>query len=115
VTWFKIDDHITEHPKTQALSGNELALYIESLAYCSRNLTDGRFPLSEVGAWARRRRMRTGQAPTVGLINAKCWRRVNRTTLEVVDYLQHQRSRSSVQNERGRALERQRRHRDVTP
>lgn len=141
MTWFKMDDRITEHAKTRDLSSHELALYIESLAYCSRNLTDGQFPRSEAIAWARRRRIPHPSRPIAGLIQVGCWSApgpeqvevrsapgrgqvgsrsaVDDEMLQIVDYLQHQRSRSQIETERDAAADRKRKsrdsHGDVTP
>ena len=111
MTWFKIDDGITEHPKTRGLTFPEFGLFIESLAYCSRNLTDGQFPRSEVKLWLARRGGTRVSRQVDGILKAGCWREVDSETLEVVDYLQHQRSRSDVEKERSAAAERQRKSR----
>jgi hypothetical protein len=46
MTWVKLDDHFDEHPKIAALSDTALALWVASLAYCNRNLTDGFIPFA---------------------------------------------------------------------
>lgn len=44
MTWVRIDDAIDEHPKIAALDDSAFALFVASLAYCNRNLTDGFIP-----------------------------------------------------------------------
>lgn len=44
MTWIKIDDTVTEHPKCVALSSHAWTLWLHGLTYCSRNLTDGEIP-----------------------------------------------------------------------
>lgn len=46
MSWVKIDDHIDEHPKVAQAGPLGLALFVASLAYCNRNLTDGYIPRS---------------------------------------------------------------------
>lgn len=47
MTWFKVDDGFTEHPKLRALEANPrewaeaMAVWLAAGAYCARNLTDG--------------------------------------------------------------------------
>jgi hypothetical protein len=42
--WVWLDDGLTEHPKVAALSSDGLALFIASLCYSNRRLTDGFIP-----------------------------------------------------------------------
>ncbi len=44
MTWVKLDDHFDEHPKIAALSDSAMALWVTSIAYSNRNLTDGFVP-----------------------------------------------------------------------
>lgn len=46
MTWVKLDDRITEHPKVIETGPFGLALFVASIAYCNRNLTDGFVPRS---------------------------------------------------------------------
>ena len=45
--WVKIDDHFDEHHKFQKAGPLAAALWLAGLAYCNRNLTDGRIPRSK--------------------------------------------------------------------
>jgi len=40
--WFRVHDHIDEHPKIEPLSDPAFRLLIETWAYCRRNRNDGR-------------------------------------------------------------------------
>ena len=42
--WVKVDDHFDEHPKLQKAGPLAVALWLAGLAYCNRNLTDGKIP-----------------------------------------------------------------------
>jgi hypothetical protein len=42
--WIKFDDHFDEHPKIAALSDSAFSLWVTSIAYSNRNLTDGFIP-----------------------------------------------------------------------
>lgn len=42
--WVRIDENAIEHPKFRALSDGAFRLWVEGLAYCQKNLTDGFVP-----------------------------------------------------------------------
>lgn len=44
MTWVRVDEGMTEHPKVAQLSDAAFRVYVESLCYCNRNLTDGFVP-----------------------------------------------------------------------
>jgi hypothetical protein len=44
MTWVKLDDGFADHPKTIAAGPHGVALFVASLCWVSRNLTDGRVP-----------------------------------------------------------------------
>jgi hypothetical protein len=46
MTWVRLDDGIGENPKIAAISDSAFALYVTSIAYANRNLTDGFIPRS---------------------------------------------------------------------
>ena len=49
VSWFKVDDGIHDHPKTEHLSLAAVGLWTLAGAYCSRHLTDGAISANRVG------------------------------------------------------------------
>src|SRR5207249_2516115 len=44
VTWVRIDDSMPDNPVMAGLSDAAFRAWVESLCYCSRNLTDGYVP-----------------------------------------------------------------------
>ena len=44
MTWVKVDDHFSEHPKMAKVGPLEWGFWLAGLAYCNRNLTDGFIP-----------------------------------------------------------------------
>lgn len=105
MTWIKIDDGITEHPKCVDLTSAAWTLWLHGLAYCSRNLTDGYIPtamLPRLSAVSNPRKVADA------LVNAGLWHREN-GGYQVHDYCDHQRSRADIEAERAAA--RERRHR----
>lgn len=107
MTWFKLDDQITEHPKYVGLSPDAWCLWIHGTAYTSRNLTDGFIPATLLP--------RLSPVPDIApvvqeLVTAGIWVQTGRG-YEIHDYLEHNRSRQDVAAARDDATERQRRSR----
>lgn len=50
-TFVKVFDDIDDHPAFMMVSTEALGLWVKSLTYCNRNLTDGHFPQRAVGKW----------------------------------------------------------------
>ena len=54
MSWVRIDDHFTEHPKLASL-GTTLPMaawvHLCALCYCNRHLTDGVFPQQIIASW----------------------------------------------------------------
>lgn len=44
MTWVRLDDGFTEHPKVAALDAVEFSFHVHGIVYCGRNLTDGFVP-----------------------------------------------------------------------
>jgi hypothetical protein len=107
VTWIKVDDGITEHPKFAALTSDAWALWLHGTTYASRNRTDGLIPAAMLG------RLSNVKNPTrvaAELVAAGLWHEVD-AGFEIHDYLEHQRSREQIDADRAAADERQRRSR----
>ena len=47
--WVRVDDSFYDNPKFTDITALSIALWIAGLAYCNRNLTDGRIPESVAG------------------------------------------------------------------
>lgn len=48
MSWVKIDDQFTQHPKVHRLSDKAFRVHMDALCYCARFLTDGHVPASYV-------------------------------------------------------------------
>lgn len=102
--WVRIDDHIDEHPKVAALSDSAFALFVTSLAYCNRNLTDGFVP-NAVGL-GKLRWCEGNTIPPIRELEASgLWEEAN-GGWQIHDYEDFQPSREDVLKEREAARER---------
>lgn len=108
MTWVKIDDAITEHPKFLSLSPAGWTMWLHGIAYCSRNLSDGRIPKPML---QRLSSLSQPKKAAAELVAAGLWHESD-DAYQVHDYLDHQRSRAQVNGERAAAAERQRKHRE---
>ena len=107
MTWLKIEDTVTEHPSFAQLSPFAWTLWLHGLTYCSRNLTDGLIPQAML---TRLSALKEPEKACAELVDAGRWH-VIEGGWRVHDYLDHQRSRREVEDERAGAKERQRRSR----
>jgi hypothetical protein len=97
MTWIKLDDKTPRHPKIGGLSDKAFRWWINSICYASEFLTDG--VLSKV-FWKR-----VPHGVRAELTKAKLWI-FDDPNLVIHDYLEHQQSRQSVENERRRQRDR---------
>lgn len=104
MTWANFDDNFADHPKVLALSDGAFRLHVSGILYCARYLTDGKVPKAKVSGLtpgykaAHLRELtvaRLWTAPVGGPV----------THYEIHDYLQWNRSRSSILTERERKAE----------
>jgi len=107
MTWFRLDDQVTEHPKTAGLSCEAWTLWVHGLAYCSRNLTDGEIPKALLPRLSPVRRVKKA---TAELVDADLWSDEGARIL-VTNYVKWQRSKSQVESDKSAAKERQKRSR----
>jgi len=103
VTWLKLDDQVTEHPKCVSLSCEAWTLWLHGLTYCSRNLTDGDIPDAILSRLSPCRRPRKAAAE---LVAAGLWERVENAH-HVHDYEKHQRTKAEILDSRTSASARQ--------
>jgi hypothetical protein len=108
VTWLKLDDQVTEHPKCVGLSCEAWTLWLHGLTYCSRNLTDGVIPDAILSRLSPCRRPRKAAAE---LVSTGLWERIENAHL-VHDYEKHQRSKAEVTRLKDASIERQKRSRE---
>ena len=93
MSWVKIDERLSEHPKIVGLSDRAFRVHINALCYCNRNLTDGRIPGGALRSLMGNERL-AGQ-----LVSAGLWEQ-NGTGWLVHDYLDFNFSREQVERRR---------------
>jgi hypothetical protein len=97
MTWIKLDDKTPRHPKIAGLSNLGFRWWINALCFASEFLTDGVLP--------RVFYKRVPKQIRAELTDAGLWEFVD-PNLVIHDYLEHQQSRESVENERRRQRDR---------
>lgn len=97
----QIDTEALSHPKVLALSDAAFRLWVASLAYCQRHLTDGALPEACLVALG----VRLHQKHVDELVGRRLWDRTD-DGYQVHDYLQWNTSRAAVEQRRAEARER---------
>lgn len=89
-----IDDNMTEHPKVERLGDAAFRVYVTSICFCARNLTDGLI--------LRNQAAKVGASPRIirELVAAACWDE-DALGWRVHDYLEWNKSREQVLAYRG--------------
>ena len=105
MTWIKIDDSFPDHPKIIGLSAEAFRTHIRGLCYSGRFLTDGLVPASAVDS--------IGNPESIAeLVDSCLW---IRSQIEggywIHDYLDHQTSKSEVEEKREAVRQRVARYR----
>jgi hypothetical protein len=113
MTWVRLDDAFTEHPKVVAAGPLAAWLHVCALAYCNRNLTDGHVPASV----ARRLADIDNPAEAIAALVANGLWDKDEGGYRIHGYLEYQPAKEQVLHERELAKERQARAREkrVTP
>lgn len=110
MTWLRIDDTFPEHPKVVGLDASTKWLHVCALAYASRNLTDGYIPAGALRGLGGTKRMVTA------LVDAGLWEGYDAggdpANYLIHDYLDYNRSRKDVEEEREAARKRMKRARN---
>ena len=110
MTWLRIDDTFPEHPKVVGLDAPTKWLHVCALAYASRNLTDGYIPAGALRGLGGTKRM------VAALVDAGLWEGHNAggepANYLIHDYLDYNRSRKDVEEEREAAKTRMKRARN---
>lgn len=109
MSWVKIDDQFSEHPKVIQAGPLASWLYVRSLCYTAKYLTDGFIPQSAAEHLA----MFAGTSPELleKLVECSLWERVN-GGYKIHDYLDYNPTGAQVKAERAAAAERMRQKRD---
>lgn len=95
MTWVKIDDSFPDHPKIIGLSDRAFRLHIKGLCYCGMYLTNGFLPFASVSAMITEPEYK----PSDELEASGLWRRIEGGFV-IHDYLEHQTSKSQVEEKR---------------
>jgi hypothetical protein len=95
MTWVRLDDNMTEHPKVAGLSNAAFRLHIHGISYCARNLTDGFIPKTVS------RRLLDGNSTRIRqeLVQSGVWESTE-TGYQIHDYHDYQPSRERVEQTR---------------
>jgi len=93
--WIKLDDGMPEHPKIEALAGHSAWAFVCSLAYSSRNLTDGFVPQHAAHRMADDASGGRWHEVRDELVAAVLWEPVE-NGYKIHDYLDYQRSKTEV-------------------
>lgn len=107
-TWIRIDDTMPDNPKVVAAGGAAAWLYTCSIAYSSRNLTDGFIP---AGIAPRLTDFDNPAELAARLVANGLWKTVD-GGWQIHDYHLHQRTAAEVEEQRAEARERQARSRN---
>lgn len=91
MTYVRVDDQFTEHPKVLEIGPLAEALWLRGLLYASRNLTDGFVPL----AWLRRMGDIDALELAPALVRAGLWHE-SEGGYRVHDYEEWQRSKEDI-------------------
>jgi hypothetical protein len=128
--WVRLDDRFTEDPKVVEVGPLASWLYVSSIAYAARNLTDGFIPKAMVPRLADFTEIETlwPQLSSHGVSNdgltelteslvsrllcAELWQKTD-GGFQIHNYLEYQPSREQVLKERAANKERQERHRNA--
>ena len=94
MTWIKLNDNVPRHPKIAGLSDRTFRWWIQGLCYASEFLTDGALPPVFLATVPRK--------AYEELLGAGLWYCDDRDRLLIHDYLKHQSSKASVEQERRR-------------
>lgn len=110
VTFFKVANGFTDHPKIEDAGPEAGWLFICGLDYCTKHLTDGHIPKSKV---ARLSAFRNNDRLAERLVTVGLWLDLG-DEYEVCHYLRWQTSSAKVRDEREKAKKR-RRSREQSP
>lgn len=120
MSWTKLDDGFDQHPKIAAVGPIAELLQIHGLIYCNRYMTDGFIPNEAIGrlldqGWLESHLSNQDGYPIVTkfaeiLVENEVWKRVD-GGVQIIHFLEFQRSRAQVLAEREANAIRQGRHR----
>ncbi len=88
MSWVRLDDGMSEHPKIIGLSNGAFRAHIRGLCYCARHLTDGHVPAPAAKQW--------GSRAITELVAGGVWRET-KAGYEIHDYLDWNPSRDEAE------------------
>lgn len=94
MAWAKLDDGIYDKPKMNRLSDRAFRVYINSLAYSARHLTDGHIAAEDV-----RPELKGTPRTVQELVESGLWQ-VNGAGFVVNDYLKYNPSKAQIEERR---------------
>jgi hypothetical protein len=103
--WVRLDDNFADHPKIIGISDSAFRLYVASLCYANRQLTDGFIPAPAYGVLSR-----NDDAPE--LCAAGLWRAVT-GGFQIRSYEEYQPTRNEIENKRNAARDRLSKYRET--
>lgn len=92
MSWVKLDDLVTEHPKFLGLTDRAKWVWVQALCWCSRQRTDGFMPAEAIPQIAPRSTASTTQE----LVKAGLWERRN-GGYQIHDFLDYQPSQADLE------------------
>lgn len=105
MTWFKVDDTLSNHPKARAAGLPAMGLWVVAGAYASQYLTEGFVPDSYVASWPN------GRKHAAALVAADLWMTVD-NGWRFHQWDERNPSKDQVEAKRAANRERQRRRRE---
>ncbi len=94
MSWVKLDDGFSEHPKVLAVSGDALKLHLAGFCYCARQETDGAIPelaLAQLTQFSKPKAIKLAAR----LVEVRLWER-NGAGWLVHDYLDYNPSKKEL-------------------
>ncbi len=98
LSWVKIDDHFTRHPKLLSVTHVARWAYLDGLCYCAQYLTDGFIAEGSVAGIASLKQR-------AELVGVELWHEV-KGGINVHDYLEYNPTKAQVLAERERSKRR---------
>ena len=103
MTWLKIDDKLTTHPKWLGLTLEAKSLWFHASVWCAAHNNDGVIPVESIAlhAFSASVQARDIEACTKLLVDVKLWRRRTKKEgggFEICDWLDYQPSKQQVKD-----------------
>ncbi|KKL71602.1 hypothetical protein LCGC14_2093250 [marine sediment metagenome] len=98
MTWVRLDDGFSDHPKVLVLPSDAIVLHLAGLCYCARQETDGAIPNHVLTILSRFSSTRTKKLAGE-LVQARVWEE-NGTGYIIHDYLDYNPSHKSLEERR---------------